>query len=160
MKLSLSLLATTSYCAPEKKKHQKLQNDRSDGLTPLLPCETTLSDMFGYPGGWYVVNGQTDQSGQVIFDTYVDMVNCYVDIGPRCGANGVQIEIIHMELEADAGNYNHVTGDYDVYDGCWDTIHFEWLNKDGETVERTDPQCGCVAENHPSKTHSVQFCRY
>ena len=76
------------------------------------------------------------------------MVKCYVDIGSSCDANGVQVEITHMELETNTF-YNRDTKKYEYY-GCFDTINFTWLNKDGESAEKTDPQCGCLGENHTS----------
>merc|ERR1712048_1450262 len=53
-----------------------------------------------------------------------------------------------MELELYT-DYNYHTSNYE-YGGCYDTIKFDWMNKDGKTIEQTDPQCGCVGENHPS----------
>ena len=87
------------------------------------------------------------QSGQVTFDGYVNRANCYVDIGSSCDANEIQVEITHMELEV----YNY----YDYYepygnDACFNTIHFNWMKKDGKTIEKIDPQSGFLGGNHPS----------
>ena len=144
MKLSLTLLATAAYCAPERKRHQKLKNDRSSG--PPVPCSATVSDYWKFPGGSPFESTNNGQSGQVTFESYTHNANCYVNIGSSCDADGLQVEITHMELEAP-----------DEYDGCYDTIHFEWENKDGETAEQTDPQCGCTAENHPSCDRAVDL---
>ena len=144
MKLSLTLLATTSFCAPERKKQARLTNDRTSMSGPPVPCSTAISDNywtgegFRYGGSPYksVDNGQ---SGQVTFESYANLVNCYVDIGSSCSSSGLQIEISHMELEVSTNDNT-----------CYDSIHFEWLNNDGETVEKTDYQCGCIGEDHPS----------
>lgn len=140
MKLSLTLLATASYCAPERKKHQNLTNERSSGAP--VPCSAPVSDSTWldqnvYYGGSPFKSTDNGQFGQVATESYTNFAYCYVEIGSSCDADGVQVEIAHMELET----WNNE---------CHDTIHFEWLNKDGETVEQTDPQCGCTAENHPS----------
>ena len=87
------------------------------------------------------------QSGQVTFDGYVNRANCYVDIGSSCDANEIQVEITHMELEV----YNY----YDYYepygnDACFKTIHFNWMKKDGKTIEKIDPQSRFLGGNHPS----------
>ena len=145
MKLSLTLLATASYCAPERKKQKKSTNDRLVRSTPV-PC----TEVNGGSPFTFLDNGA---SGQVTFDSYSFDVYCYVDIGASCDAEGVKVEITHMELETNTDylGQDHQTGDYIyAYDSCFDTIHFSWLNKDGETVEQTDPQCGCLGDNHSS----------
>ena len=153
MKLSLSLLATASYGAPEKKKQRKFKNDRTYASSvPLVPCSTTVSDSWEISGGSPFKSIDNGQSGQVTFESYTNYAYCYVDIGSSCDANGLQVEITHMELETYTYNYyNYDTEEYTYYYyGCPDTIRFDWMSKNGETVEQTDPQCGCVAENHPS----------
>ena len=146
MKLSLTLLAAASYCAPEKKKQQRVTNDR---LMPPVSCsQPPKSQIGGIYGGSPFNSVDNGGSGQVTFESYVQDVNCYVEIGANCDDEGVQVVITHMELEA-YGEYNYEIFDYE-YVGCYDTINFTWLNKDGETAERTDPQCGCPGENHSS----------
>ena len=97
-----------------------------------VPCST------GGDYGTPFKSTDKGKSGQVTFESYKPLANCYVDIGSSCDANGLQVEITHMELEA-----------YD-FEYCLGAIHFEMLKKDGKTVEKTDPQCGCLAKNHPS----------
>ena len=62
------------------------------------------------------------------------------------------MEITHMELETFTDYDAYYEAYNETYKGtrCYDTIHFEWVNKGGETVEHTDPQCGCLGENHLS----------
>ena len=162
MKLSLTLLATASYCAPERKKHQKLTNDRSSGAP--VPCSAPVSDSHWldqnvYYGGSPFKSTDNGQFGQVTSESYTNFAYCYVEIGSSCDADGVQVEIAYMELETNGKwNFEYDTYEYTYeYDDCHDTIHFEWVNKDGETVEQTDPQCGCTAENHPSCERAVDL---
>ena len=116
-----------------------------DSRSPV-PCSSAESKTKWISGGSPFKSVDNGQSGRVTFDGYVNRANCYVDIGSSCDANGIQVEITHMELELYHYNY------YDYYGNraCHDTIHFNWMNKDGKTVEQTDPQCGCLGENHPS----------
>merc|ERR1712176_281160 len=100
MKLSLTLLATASYCAPERKKQEKFTFERSMWSIPPVPCSAALSDNISVSGGSPFTSVDNGQSGQVTFDSYTSWANCFVDIGPSCNANGVQVKITHMELEA------------------------------------------------------------
>ena len=111
---------------------------------PQVPCSIAVSDTGGINGGSPFTSVDNGQSGQVTFESYEDNVNCYVDIGSSC-ANGLEVEITHMELEGYVYNYP----DYTRLD-CIDTIHFEWVDMDGETVEQTNRQCGCLREDHSS----------
>ena len=158
MKLLLNLLATASYGAPERKKQKKPTNDRSAWSTPPVPCSTAISNShymdqsFLYGGSPFksIDNGQ---SGQVTINSYAENANCYVDIGPSCDANGVQVQIIHMELEV-VFSFNYDLQDYE-YTGCYDTIHFEWVNKYGHY--QTNAQCECLGESHTSCDESDQY---
>ena len=115
----------------------------------LVPCSTVV-DYYDYHYDFSGTFESIDngQSGQVTFDKYFHNLNCFVDIGPSCNEDGLEVEITHMELEV-LTSYNYDTYIYE-YEFCADTIHFEWINEDGETVEKTDPQCGCLGEDHPS----------
>ena len=149
MKLSLTLLATASYGAPQR---EKLTNDRSAWSTTPVPCSKAVSNSVGVFGGSPFKSVDNGQSGQVTFESYTSWTNCFVDIGSSCDASGVQVEITHMELETFTDYDAYYEAYNETYKGtrCYDTIHFEWVNKDGETVEDTDPQCGCLGEDHLS----------
>ena len=122
----------------------KIQVDWKCDTQTRVPCSTAVSDTERIYGGSPFTSVDNGQSGQVTFESYAENVNCYVDIGSSC-ANGLEVEITHMELEGYVYNYP----DYTRLD-CIDTIHFEWVNKDGETVEQTNRQCGCLGEDHSS----------
>ena len=138
MKLSLSLLQTASYCAPERKKQNKLRIDR---LVSPVPCNEINR-------GTPFTSLDNGESGQVTFDSYVENVYCYVDIGASCGAEGIEVEITHIEMEVYF--YYNYADNSPYYAACYDSIHFTWLKSDGKTVEQTDLQCGCLDEYHPS----------
>ena len=110
-------------------------------------CSTIPNNDIFISGGSPFTSVDNGQNGQVTFESYKNNVNCYVDIGSSC-PNGLEVEITHMELEIKT-DYDYEPYVYE-YVGCYDTIHFAWLNKEAETVEQTDPQCGCISENHPS----------
>ena len=160
MKLSLSLLATATFCAPEGKKRQKSESERSFTRPPPVPCSTEVSDSWLTSGGSpfkFVDNGQ---SGQVTFESYERNANCYVDIGSSCGTIGLQVKINHMELET----YTDISYEDGVYvyeySSCYDTTYFEWVNMDGK-IEKTDGQCGCLGEDHPScDDHPFDYDEY
>ena len=99
MKLSLTLLATASHGAPERKKQKKLTNDRSLWSRPPVPCSTAVSHHWNSYGGSPFTSVDNGQSSQVTFESYTGNAYCYVDIGSNCDANGIQVEITHMELE-------------------------------------------------------------
>ena len=86
-----------------------------DSRSPV-PCSTAESKTKWISGGSPFKSVDNGQSGKVTFDSYVNNVNCYVDIGPSCNENGVEVEITHMELEA----YTYY--DYETLDSNGDYI--------------------------------------
>ena len=89
MKLSLTLLATASFGAPEKKKQLKLTNDRSSSSRSPVPCSAAVSDNREIAGGSPFESVDNGQSGQITFDSYTRWAHCYVDLGSSWDANGI-----------------------------------------------------------------------
>ena len=95
MKLSLTVLVTVAYCAPEKKK-RKTTNERFTIPTPAppVPCSTAPHEIVwssngptntGSRGGSPFTSVDNGQNGQITFDSYESNAYCFVDIGTSCG---------------------------------------------------------------------------
>ena len=157
MKLSFTFRSNFAH------KRKKLTSDRILGSEPPEPCsKAILADQNSCESPFKSVDN--GQSGQVTIDGYPSNANCYVDIGSSCDANGLHVEITHLELEVknyeyydyDKFTYHESFGGFFTYESyleyydCYDTIHFASVSQNGETVKKTDPQCGCLREYHPS----------
>ena len=148
MKLFYSLLVTIGQCLPGRSiptglgRHPSdsdfLRPDKSDPGHHGIPSTPCVND-----GKQTVTIVNNDQNGVVTIDHYESNQHCFVEIGPKCNSDGVEVEFTDMIVENvwdfrddDSFEYEDDEREVENYElvDCYDYVHFVYMSN-GNKVE-------------------------